>query len=56
VLKQFKTKNKINISKAERLIVRDKEGNQLCNIEIGSKSLVKMQDKSQILTITQVKK
>ena len=46
----------MNISKAERLIVKDKEGNQLCNIEIGSISLAKMQDKSQILTITQIKK
>jgi len=46
----------MNISKAERLIVKDKEGNQLCNIEIGSISLAKMQDKSQILTITQTKK
>lgn len=45
----------MNIQKAERLIVRDKDGNQLCNIVIGSASLAKMQDKSQILTITQSK-
>jgi hypothetical protein len=45
----------MNISKAERLIVRDKDGNQICNIEIGSISLAKMQDRSQVLTITQVK-
>jgi len=46
----------MDISKAERLIVKDKDGNILCNIEIGMASLAKMQDKSQILTIQQSKK
>ena len=45
----------MNISKAERLVVKDKEGNQLCNIEIGNISLAKMTDKTQILTIQQSK-
>lgn len=45
----------MNISKAERLIVRDKDGNILSNIEIGMASLAKMQDKRQILTIQQAK-
>lgn len=45
----------MNIAKAERLIVKDKEGNVICNIEIGMASLEKMRDKSQVLTIQQAK-
>lgn len=45
----------MNIAKAERLIVKDKDGNVICNIEIGMASLAKMRDKSQVLTIQQAK-
>ena len=43
----------MNISKTDRLFVKDKEGNIICNIKIGSISLAKMRDKIQILIITQ---
>ena len=45
----------MNISKADKLIVKDREGKILCNIEIGAISLAKMHDKTQILTIQQIK-
>ncbi len=45
----------MNISKANTLIVKDKDGNVILRIEIGSVQLDKMRDKTQILTIKQAK-
>ncbi len=45
----------MNISKANTLIVKDKDGNVISTIEIGSVQLDKMRDKTQILTIKQAK-
>ena len=45
----------MNISKANTLIVKDKEGNVISRIEIGSVQLDKMRDKTQVLTIREAK-
>lgn len=45
----------MNISKAERLIVKDKDGNQLCNIKIGMISLNTLMDKTKEVVIQQAK-
>ena len=46
----------MNISKTERLIVYDNEGNKIVDVEIGIVELATMQDKSKVLTIRQARK
>ena len=45
----------MNISKANTLIVKDKDDNVISIIEIGSVQLAKMRDKTQVLTIREAK-
>ena len=45
----------MNISKAETLIVYDKDGTLLANIKIGMVSLSTIHDKSKVLEIRQSK-